>query len=90
MPPPHYYSVKAHPAQPPLMSLILLSHLLVAVGSTGILKAKQKVGVTFNFGKQDIIDFTKFSKMTMCRASLPQKQIKKSSHGSFVLGAKKL
>ena len=42
---------------------------LVAVGSSGILKAKQKLGVTFNFDKQDVIDFTKFSKMTMCRAS---------------------
>ena len=36
---------------------------LVAVGSSGILKAKQKLGVTFNFDKQDVIDFTKFSKM---------------------------
>ena len=42
---------------------------VVAVGSSGILKAKQKLGVTFNFAKQDVIDFTKFSKMTMCRAS---------------------
>ena len=42
---------------------------LDAVGSSGILKAKQNLGVTFNFDKQDIIDFTKFSKMTMCRAS---------------------
>ena len=44
-------------------------YLVVAVGSSGILKAKQKLGVTFNFDKQDVIDFTKFSKMTMCRAS---------------------
>ena len=42
---------------------------LVAVGLSGILKAKQKLGVTFNFNKQDINDFTKFSKMTMCKAS---------------------
>ena len=42
---------------------------LVAVGSSGILKVKQKLGVTFNFDKQDVIDFTKCSKMTMCRAS---------------------
>ena len=42
---------------------------LVAVGSSGILKAKHKLGVTFNFNKQDIIDLKKFSKMTMCRAS---------------------
>ena len=43
--------------------------VIVAVGSSGILKAKQKLGVTFNFDKQDVIDFMKFSKMTMCRAS---------------------
>ena len=46
-----------------------LVYILVAVGLSGILKAKQKLGVTFNFAKQDVIDFTKFSKMTMCRAS---------------------
>ena len=42
---------------------------LDAVTSSGILKAKQKLGVTFNFDKQAVIDLTKFSKMTMCRAS---------------------
>ena len=36
---------------------------------TRILKAKQKLGVTFNFDKRDVIDFTKFSNMTTCRAS---------------------
>ena len=46
-----------------------LVYILVAVGLSGILKAKQKLGVTFNFAKQDVIDFTKLSKMTMCRAS---------------------
>ena len=44
-------------------------YLLVAVESSGILKAKPKLGVTLNFDKQDVINFTKFSKMTMCRAS---------------------
>ena len=44
-------------------------YLIVAVGSSGILKVKQKLGVTFNFDEQDVIDFTKFSKMTICRAS---------------------
>ena len=34
-----------------------------------VLEAKQKLGVTFNFDKQDVIDLMKFSKMTMCRAS---------------------
>jgi hypothetical protein len=33
------------------------------------LKAKQKLGVTFNSDNQDVIDFMKFLKMTMCRAS---------------------
>ena len=42
---------------------------LDAVRSSRIFKGKQKLGVTFNFDKQDVIDFTKFSKMTMCRAS---------------------
>jgi hypothetical protein len=44
-------------------------YILVEVGSSGILKAKQKVGVTFNFDKQDVIDFTRFLKITMSRAS---------------------
>ena len=30
---------------------------------------KQRLGVTFNFDKQDTIVFTKLSIMTMCRAS---------------------
>ena len=44
-------------------------YLLDAVTSSGILKAKQKLGVTFNFDKEDVFDFTKFSKMAMRRAS---------------------
>ena len=44
-------------------------YIVDAVTSSAILKAKQKVGVTFNFDKQDVIDLTKFSKITMCRAS---------------------
>ena len=44
-------------------------YILDAVTSSGILKAKQKLGVNFNFDKQDVIDLTKFSKMTMCMAS---------------------
>ena len=44
-------------------------YIVDAVTLSGILKAKQKLGVTFNFDKQDIIDLTKISKMTMCRAS---------------------
>ena len=48
---------------------LLLQSIFDAVGLSGILKGKQKVGVTFNFDKQDVIDFTKFSKITMYRAS---------------------
>ena len=36
--------------------------------SSGILKAKQKLGVTINSDKLGVIDFTKFSKVTMCSA----------------------
>ena len=41
-------------------------YIVVAVTSSGILKAKQKLGVTFNSDKLGGIDFTKFSKLTMC------------------------
>ena len=43
-------------------------YLVVAVTSSGILKAKQKLGITFNSDKLGGIDFTKFSKLTMCSA----------------------
>ena len=46
-----------------------LTYIVDVVTSSGILKAKQKLGVTFNFDKQDVFDLKKFSKMTMCRAS---------------------
>ena len=49
--------------------MYLSMYAVVAVTSSWILKAKQKLGVTFNYNKQDVMDFTKFSKMTMCRAS---------------------
>ena len=55
-------------AEKNLLSTDEWCYLLDAVGSSGILKGKQNLGVTFNFDKQDVIDFTKFSKMTMCRA----------------------
>jgi hypothetical protein len=43
-------------------------YLVVAFGLSGILKAKQKLGVTFNSDKLGGINFTKFSKLTMCSA----------------------
>ena len=52
-----------------LRSKLTQCSTLDAVMSSGILKAQQKLGVTFNFDKQDVIDLTKISKMTMCRAS---------------------
>ena len=45
-----------------------IGYLLDAVTSSGILKAKQKLGRTFNSDKLGGIDFTKFSKLTMCSA----------------------
>ena len=39
-----------------------------AATSAGILKAKQKLGRTFNSDKLGGIDFTKISKLTMCSA----------------------
>ena len=45
-----------------------LLYSLDAATSSGILKAKQKLGVTFNSDKLRGIDFTKFSKLSMCSA----------------------
>ena len=41
---------------------------IVAFTSSGILKSKQKLGITFDSDKLGGIDFTKFSKLTMCSA----------------------
>ena len=43
-------------------------YLIVTVRSSGILKAKQKLGRTFNSHKLGGIAFTKISKLTMCSA----------------------
>ena len=43
-------------------------YILDAATSSGILKAKQKLGVTFNSDKLGGIDNTKFSKLSMCSA----------------------
>jgi hypothetical protein len=45
-----------------------LLYLLDAATSSGILKAKQKLGRTFNSDKLGGIAFTKISKLTMCSA----------------------
>ena len=42
--------------------------LVDAATSSEILKAKQKLGVTFNSDKLGGIDFTKFSKLSICSA----------------------
>ena len=43
-------------------------YVLDTVTSSWILKAKQKLGVTFNSEKLGGIDFTKFSKLSVCSA----------------------
>ena len=45
-------------------------YLVDAAMSSGILKAKQKLGVTYNSDKLGGIDFTKFSKLSMCSAGV--------------------
>ena len=44
-------------------------YALVAVRLSGIEFGKQKLDVTSNFHRQDVIYFTEFSKLNMCRAS---------------------
>ena len=44
------------------------TYVLDAATSSGIMKAKQKLGVTFNSHKLGGIDFTKFSKLSKCSA----------------------
>ena len=51
-----------------LMKGIFGPYVLDAATSSGILKAKQKLGRTFNFDKLGGIAFTKISKLTMCSA----------------------
>ena len=46
--------------------------ILDAVTSSGISKAKQNLGVTFHSDKLGGIDFTKFSKLSMCSAGAGQ------------------
>ena len=47
---------------------VMIQYCLDAVGSSGILKGKEKLGVTFNSDKLGGIDFTKFSKLSKCSA----------------------
>ena len=47
---------------------LFLCYILVTATTSGILKAKQKLGRTFNSDKLGGIDFTKISKLTMCSA----------------------
>ena len=51
-------------------NLFFTSSILDAATSSGILKAKQKLGRTFNSDKLGGIAFTKISKLTMCSAGL--------------------
>ena len=44
-------------------------YIVIVVGSSGLLKGKEKLGVAFDSDKLGGSDFAKFSKLTMCRAS---------------------
>ena len=55
-----------------IFDVLCTYYLIVAVGSSGILKGKQKLGVTFDFDKLGGIDFTNFSKLSMCSAGAGQ------------------
>ena len=50
------------------LTLFCVLYILDAARSSGILKAKQKLGRTFNSDKLGGIAFTKISKLTMCSA----------------------
>ena len=52
----------------PICRSIKDQYILDAVTSSGILKAKQKLGRTFNSDRLGGIAFTKISKLTMCSA----------------------
>ena len=52
----------------PIVLRCKTKYILAAVRLSGILKGKQKLGVTFNSEKLGGIDFSKFSKLTMCSA----------------------
>ena len=43
---------------------------------SGIVFVKQKLDVTFNSDNQDAIEFTKFLKLTICRASEAESYVK--------------
>ena len=51
-----------------VMEFQVWGYKVVMATSSGILKAKQKLGRTFNSDKLGGIDFTKISKLTMCSA----------------------
>ena len=51
-----------------MISSAFLAYIIDAATLSGILKAKQKLGVTFNSDKLGGIDFTNFSKLNMCTA----------------------
>ena len=56
-------------------------YILVMVMSSGILKAKQKLGRTFDSDKLGGIAFTKISKLTMCSAYEEAQTIAPASTG---------
>ena len=59
-------SVERQRNSPKIALFFTDSFIYSRCGHVGILKAKQKLGVTFNSDKLGGIDFTKFSKLSMC------------------------
>ena len=61
------FNAKAYDGKPAFIWCYEKGHAYVvdAVTSSGILKAKQKLGITFNSDRLGGIDFTKFSKLSM-------------------------
>ena len=58
------------------------AYILDVVTSSGILKAKQKLGRTFNSDKLGGIALTKISKLTMCSAQEEAQAIAPASTGT--------
>ena len=63
------------------LSYTYITYILDAARSSGILKAKQKLGRTFDSDKLGGIAFTKISKLTMCSAYEEAQTIAPASTG---------
>ena len=62
------YTLDPSEEAPQFSTASITAYILDAATSSGILKAKQKLGRTFNSDKLGGIAFTKILKLTMCSA----------------------